>query len=103
MQYDHVLNNMNFDLFTLRSGGRVCGQYNCYHVAIFRDPLLFDMQHDIVLKKLNFDLLTLRSGGGSEGKIIATMWLYIFYFMIPFNLILILLKRTPFIRSQVKA
>ena len=30
----------------------------CYHVAAFRDSILFDIQHDHVLKKLNFDLLS---------------------------------------------
>ena len=63
MQHDHVLKKLSFDLLT-RSGasvgvcGGICGQKNCYHVAAFRDSILFDMQHDHVLKKMNFDLLS---------------------------------------------
>ena len=59
-------------------GVGVCGQSICYHVAAFRDSLIFDMQHNHVLKKLNFDLLTTSLGRGrgpweSADKIFATM------------------------------
>ena len=38
----------------------------CYHVAVFRDFLEFDMQHDHVLKKFNFGLLTPSPGSGGR-------------------------------------
>ena len=80
MQYDHVLKKLNLQLLTSTpgSGGGVCEQNICYHVAAFVIPFNLIFQHDIVLKKLNFDLLTpsVRGKGGSAGKLFATVLLH---------------------------
>ena len=76
MQHDHILKKVNFDLLIIRlsrggggGGGRGgCMQNICYHVAILRDFILFEMQHDHDLMKWNFNFDQLTSclgwGGG---------------------------------------
>ena len=81
MQHDIVLKKLDFDLLTPKvRGGRVYRQNICYHIAAFRDSLLFDIQYDHVLEKLTFDLLTHPQGAGGRGVVcgqkIATMLLY---------------------------
>ena len=71
MQHDHVLKKLTFDLLipstrSEQGGGGVCSQNICYHVAAFRDTILFDMQLGHILKKLNLDLVTPRVGQNSS-------------------------------------
>ena len=67
----------------------VVGRNICFHVAAFRDSLLFDIQHEYVLKKLNFYLLTqsLRSRGAGKGVCSQNICYHAAALVIPFNLI----------------
>ena len=71
-------------------GEGVCGQNNCYHVAIFLDSIYFDMQHDNPLKKVEF--------WPHPGICGQNICYHVSAFAIPFYLICIM---TLFLKSRI--